>query len=98
GCGGEEWMKEVYIKVHTSKVPYNAISVAWEDLDRTYQSASGACIFDVSVRLQSSGAIRYVIRPENLKDVVQARSASSLRLPIGQVVSQPLRAVALPDL
>jgi hypothetical protein len=96
-CGGEEWLREVYVRLYKSKIKYNAVSVAWEDLDRSFQSASGSCIFDVSVRL-SSGETRYVIRPTNMQDVVQPRSASTLTLPIGQVVHQPLRAVTLSTL
>lgn len=96
--GGKEWIEEVYVKTMNQKIAYGVVPVTWEDVDRKAKSCYGAMIFDVAIRLKKTKEIRYVIRPDNVSDVVQPRAASAMTLPIGQVVSKPLHAVTLKDL
>eukprot|EP01083_Nonionella_stella_P187489 689103_1 len=104
-CGkdGDQWLSNVKVKQTNSdgsngakEFRYYAPPVAWEDINRHENQSSGDFIFDVTIKMTSdnqnkSRRLRYVLRPQNMKDPIALQSTQSINLPIGNYEGEKLK-------
>eukprot|EP01083_Nonionella_stella_P084882 235075_1 len=98
---GDQWLSEVKVDDHQgTSFRYYAPPVAWEDINRHQHKSTGDFIFDVTIKMKSnhddinqhkSKRIRYVLRPQNMKDPIALQSTQAINLPIGNYLGNKLK-------